>query len=238
MNCFGKGETLKFHQEFLWLTLDNGISIQYGSSDDDKAIFEDYLKDKKVLKKIIESIKNTTTEKNISEEDSVSLRIPVKDMESGYLIRDEEVLHHYQNIFYIGDTESNNPSRGFISFDISGLPADITIESAEFTTAPFNSLGNAYTFFPVGIFLTEWGAVSIFTFEYDLPGVLLGECENENIICNSGALKDELQNKINAGAQRFQIMVYLTGIDTNGDSHWDGWSYAIPEVNLDIVYRP
>lgn len=52
-----KGETLKFHQEFLWFTLDNGINIQYGSRNDDKALFEDYLKDKKVLKKIIESIK-------------------------------------------------------------------------------------------------------------------------------------------------------------------------------------
>lgn len=56
-----KGETLKFHQEFLWFTLDNGISIQYGSRNDDKALFEDYLKDKKVLKKIIESIKYSSS---------------------------------------------------------------------------------------------------------------------------------------------------------------------------------
>ena len=88
----GKGETLKFHQEFLRLTLDNGIRIEYGSRDDDKAIFEDYLKDKKVLKKIIESIKNTTT---VTAETTLTTKNVTKIIDNKEL---QEFIGYWSNI--------------------------------------------------------------------------------------------------------------------------------------------
>jgi len=51
----GPGETLFFHNEFLWFSLEDGTEIEYGSLPDEEATYQDYLDVKEDLVKIVES---------------------------------------------------------------------------------------------------------------------------------------------------------------------------------------
>ena len=64
-------------------------------------------------------------EKAIKEDVSQEANIATTELgvviyECGYLIRNEEVLHKYDFIQYIGDTGQNNPCRGFTGFETNG----------------------------------------------------------------------------------------------------------------------
>lgn len=51
----GPGETLAYHNEFLRIALEDGTKIEYGSRYDEEALYDDYLKIKDELIKIVES---------------------------------------------------------------------------------------------------------------------------------------------------------------------------------------
>jgi len=164
-----------------------------------------------------------------------SLKIHAKDFESGYLIRDEEPYKPGANIFFIGDSGSNNPSRNFLSFDISGF-SGISVTSVEFRANPYTTWGDASGLFPIGIFVADRGAVLIYTCDFDQSGILAGNYSSQNIVFSSESLRNELTGKISSGSSRFQIMIYFTGAETNSNNGWDGYSYGVPSANLTISY--
>ena len=165
------------------------------------------------------------------EKNLASTKLRVEIYESGCLIRNEEVLHKYDFIQYVGDTSSNNPCKGFISYDITPL-AGVTIESVILTLAPFRGCGDPSSFYPISIFVTGWGAEPIIRSDFDLSGILVGQFSNENIECTTDSLKDELQRSIDDGKNRFQLMFYFTGLETDSDNQWDGWSYSAQDDDL------
>ena len=160
-----------------------------------------------------------------------STKLRVEIYESGYLIRNEEVLHKYDFIQYVGDTDHNNPCKGFISYDITPL-AGVTIESAILTLAPFRGGGDPSSFYPICLYATSWGTRSLTQSDFALAGILVGQSYSENIECTTDSLKDELQRAIDDGKDRFQLMFYFTGIETDSDNQWDGWSYSAQADDL------
>ncbi|MBC8387823.1 MAG: hypothetical protein H8E13_07220 [Actinobacteria bacterium] len=162
---------------------------------------------------------------DIQEANITTTELKVVIYECGYLIRNEEVLHKYDFIQYIGDTGQNNPCRGFISYDIASI-SGVTVESVQLTLTLFRGESNPLSFYPISFYVTSWGSKPVNQSDYALTGILVGQSYNENIVYGSTTLKDKLQRAIDDGKDRFQIMFYFTGLETNGNNQWDDWTYS------------
>ena len=143
---------------------------------------------------------------------------------------------------YIGDSERNNPVRGFISFDISGLPSNAIVVAADLKI--YDALQNGVPDPPLieGVYLAKvyWGDTEITLGDYDLPKAPLGEYSGDGteIHCGCGAtdLIQAIQNSINNGQPRTQFMIRHKGIQSNNNGIWDGWRYQSAELILYISY--
>jgi len=142
---------------------------------------------------------------------------------------------------YVGDSERNNPVRGFISFDISGLPPGAIVVEAHLEIK--NPLQNGVPEPPLmeGIYLAKvyWGPRGIELGDYDLPKAPLGEYSGSGleIDCHSTALIEAIQNSINNGQPRVQFLIRHKGIQSNNNGIWDGWRYQTAELVIHIAYH-
>jgi hypothetical protein len=59
-----------------------------------------------------------------------------------------------------------------------------------------------------------------------------------NFICTSPELKNEIHKAINDGKQRFQIMMFFTGMATDNDNSFDYTYYEDANTSLYITYTP
>ncbi|MBD3181422.1 hypothetical protein GF312_03960 [Candidatus Poribacteria bacterium] len=170
---------------------------------------------------------------------TISRELNVKISEVGYMISGEDVLHPYEAVQYIGDTAKNNPCRGYISYDISSL-SGVNVESAFLELGPpYERYGDTSAFYPISIYSASWGARALNPGDFGLAGNLIGESNNEIIEISSDVLKGELQQAIDDGAVRFQIIFYFKGLETDNDNQWDGLTYsAQANGNFIINYTP
>jgi len=154
--------------------------------------------------------------------------------EGGEIIRNE--IAHPGNFPYIGDTDTNQPVKGFISFDITGL------SGAEVVYVHL-ALGNEI---PAGdnpselieavwLEVVDWGNGQIEYNDYNLNGILVMESENPNFSCVDGRLIDELRKAITDGKERLQLRIRHKGFSSDNDNMADGWSYQ--NIKLWVTYR-
>jgi len=191
-----------------------------------------------------ETVEEIEEMEDLEEEDATvqvieqTIELSVEIYEGGYLIENEEVLHKYDFIQYAGDTENNNHCKGFISYNLSPL-LGMTVNSAVFRLSPFVEQGNPSSFYPISFYATEWGERPIVSSDFNLSGILFHQSNTEGIDCTSIDLKNELQSAINNGKSRFQIIFYFTGVESDNDNEWDGWTYsAQANGQLTINYIP
>jgi len=170
---------------------------------------------------------------------TISTELNVKIGEVGYLIREEDVLHPQAAVQYIGDTAKNNPCRGYISYDITPL-SGATVESALLRLGPpFIGYGNISSFYPINLYSTTWGNRPLIKSDFGLTGNLIGQSYSDNIEIGSDDLRDAIQDAIDNGKTRFQIMFYFTGLETDFDNQDDGLTYSAQAAgNLTVNYIP
>jgi hypothetical protein len=186
----------------------------------------------------IEEIEDLEEEDTTVQAVEQTIELSVEIHECGYLIENEEVLHKYDFIQYVGDTENNNHCKGFISYNLSPL-LGTTVNSAVFKISPFVEQGNPSSFYPISFYAAEWGQRPILSSDFNLSGTLFHQSNTKDINCNSIDLKNELQSAINNGKSRFQIIFYFTGVESDNDNEWDGWTYsAQANGQLTINYIP
>jgi len=167
---------------------------------------------------------------------TVSAVLPKVESEIGCVRSDKNVFEGWQ--FGVGDDSFNLAYRGFLSFDIFGL-AGATIQDAVLTVNKFagwdpSHLGQLW----LGV--VDYGAHPLIAQDYDLAGVPLQSFPanaSASVICNSAALKTQLQNAINAGKSRFQIRLHFS-VPTDNDGAMDYWVYEDDGVNFNITYTP
>ena len=163
-----------------------------------------------------------------------SLDLPKKSSEGGYLEYGGETFAG-GNV-YAGDSASNKPCVGFISFDISSL-AGKTISSAKLKFNGSSIQGNPLSYcdsFWVNV--AEWGAEPIVQKDFKLSGTAIQSFTSPDITCTADKLKSEIQKAINSGKARFQIRVHFAGPYTNNNSARDGWEYAQQSINLSVTF--
>jgi hypothetical protein len=164
-----------------------------------------------------------------------TLDVPKKSAEGGYLEYGGETFAG-GNV-YAGDSSSNKPCVGFISFDITPLAGKtVTAPKLTFTGSSVQGAPLSYcdSFW---LNVADWGAEPIVQNDFNLPGIAIQSFISPEITCNADKLKSEIQNAINAGKTRFQIRVHFAGPYTNNNSAKDGWEYAQQSINLNVSYQ-
>ncbi len=186
---------------------------------------EDTIEEEEETVEEIEEMEDLEEEETIVQAVEQTVELSVEIYECGYLIENEEVLHKYDFVQYAGDTENNNHCKGFISYNLSPL-LGMTVNSAIFRLSPFVEQGNPSSFYPISFYAAEWGQRPILSSDFNLSGTLFHQSNTEDIDCTSIDLKNELQLAINNGKSRFQIIFYFTGVESDNDNEWDGWTYS------------
>jgi len=164
-----------------------------------------------------------------------SLDLPKKTDEGGYLEYGGET--YAGGDIFAGDSGSNKPCVGFISFDITGI-AGKTIEAATLTLSSAAVQGNPLAYLDAfWINVVEWGAGPIVQSDFTLPGTAIQSFNSSSVTCTAEKLKTELQKAINNGKTRFQVRVHFSGPYTDNDDSSDGWEYTQANVKLNVKYN-
>ncbi len=167
------------------------------------------------------------------DQEPVNINLPRKEDEGGYIEFGGGTFTGGD--IYSGDSDSNKPSSGFISFDISGL-AGKTVDSASLTFSNSSVSGDPLSFFEaLWINVLDWGAEPISQNDFSLSGIPIASYNTPNITCNVSKLVEELQKAINAGKSRFQIRIHFSGPYTDDDDSSDGWKYTQGNVNINVT---
>jgi hypothetical protein len=164
-----------------------------------------------------------------------STDLPKKTNEGGYLEYGGETFAGGD--IFAGDSGSNKPCVGFISFDITGI-ADKTIEAATLTLNNASVQGSPLAYLDAfWINVVDWGAGSIVQSDFKLPGTAIQSFNSSSVTCTAEKLKTELQKAINKDKTRFQIRVHFSGPYTDNDDSSDGWKYTQANVKLNVKYN-
>lgn len=177
----------------------------------------------------------STTAPSTTSPQQPALDLVKKTAEGGYLEYGGETFAG-GNV-YAGDSSSNKPCVGFVSFDITPLAGKtVTAVSLAFTGSSVQGSPLSYcdSFW---INYVDWGAEPIVQSDFNLPGVAIQSFTSPTITCNADNLKTGIQNAITAGKTRFQIRVHFSGPYTNSNSTKDGWEYAQQSINLNVSYK-
>ena len=148
---------------------------------------------------------------------------------------------------YIGDTDDNCISRGFISFDISAL-AGVSIIKAELqmiNPRVMNSpafMSTAFTSKKSGLTIEKvsWGRRVLNAADYSLPGNFISNHRGPNIVLESfmgGAnpnLAEALQRSVNERNSRFQLRIRFENEVSNNDHTDDGVIFQTSNIRLVI----
>ncbi len=167
------------------------------------------------------------------DQEPISLNLPRKENEGGYIEFGGGTF--IGGDIYSGDSDSNKPCSGFISFDISSL-AGKTVDSASLTLTSSSVSGDPLAFFEsLWINVVDWGAEPINQNDFNLSGIPIASYDTPNITSNLSKLTEELQKAINAGKSRFQIRIHFSGPLTDYDNSNDGWKYTQGNINMSVT---
>jgi hypothetical protein len=167
---------------------------------------------------------------------SISAALSKVESEVGCVRNDNLVFEGWD--FGVGDDFQKLSYRGFVSFDISGIPG-ATIQDAVLTVNK-SSGWDTSSLEDFWIGAVDYGSHPLIAQDYNLTGIPLQSfpaSASASVTCNSAALKTQLQNAINAGKQRFQIRLHFS-VPTDNDNAMDYWVYESQGINLNITYTP
>jgi len=159
--------------------------------------------------------------------------LPIVTGEGGDLSNKPSV--YIGSIHRVGDCLNNYAYKGVISFDITGF-SGANINSAKLTASSNNQQGNLSSFKPLYILSVNWGVGQ--PSDFNMTGKYVAQVSYYDFICTSPELKNEIQKAIDNREQRFQIMLYFSGMLTDNDNNFDMWIYNDCDINLNIVYNP
>ena len=135
---------------------------------------------------------------------------------------------------YAGDTIRNKPCAGFVSFDISGL-AGGTIQSASISFICSAGYGDPLSpFDELRLYDCYWGPRPVGQQDLLSLGYQIAAYDIATFACDSQVLVNAIQENVNSGMPRFQIMIHFAGY-CDGDGIADGWEYSQDNIKLKIT---
>jgi hypothetical protein len=164
-----------------------------------------------------------------------AMEVPIVVMEGGRVRQDENIW--VGNSYMVGDTSINLAIRGYVSFDITGL-SGATVESAELSVNHIVTAGNCDSFRPLWVVSVNWEPGHIMTGDFNLTGDPIDNFSTASFSTDTDKLRIYLQNAIDSGRDRFQLMFLFTGMLSDGDNFADYWGYNSSGIKLDVTYTP
>jgi len=159
---------------------------------------------------------------------------------SGYIVEDTGVYIAGDSSgipsIFIGDTATIKQSKGFLSFNISGLTGAtvlqswLTINNIEHVGDPSSLISDFL------VYAYDYGP-SLEMADYRTGGTRLDRFAPDtiNIEISTDALDDAVQRSIDAGNDNFQLKLAFTNENGNGQS--DGYNIFMSDVILEVSYR-
>ena len=145
--------------------------------------------------------------------------------ETGYVRSDGQVV---PRIIYVGDDESNRPLQGFISFDISGIPARATISQVVVDFSDYDSIyGNPFgSLGCLRAYLHDYGILDGGDYFVGTPaGSLISFCSVGDLSARSSAsIRDALQAKVSDSRLQMRLQFIDATTDGDGDSDLVTWT--------------
>jgi hypothetical protein len=141
------------------------------------------------------------------------------------------------NDIWIGDNAVNVPYRAFITFDLSPLPADITIESAQFSARQLAPVGSPYNLGPVQAnhvtFPTLNGLGSLQAMS--IPGTYSTNAasESKSIDVTSQLVDDIAHRATRSDRSQYRLQIDLA---TNNDGVADRAVFALGTFQMGVIY--
>jgi hypothetical protein len=164
-----------------------------------------------------------------------AMEVPIVVMEGGRIRQDENIW--VGNSYIVGDTNTNLAIRGYVSFDITGL-SGATVESARLSANHIITSGNCDLFRPLWVTSVNWEPGHITSSDFNLSGDPIASFTTPSFSTSTSKLKIYLQNAIDSGRDRFQLMFMFTGMLSDSDSFSDNWAYNDSGIKLNITYYP
>ena len=155
--------------------------------------------------------------------------------EGGYL--EDGGVTNCSGCVYAGDTNNNEPCKGFMSYNISGL-AGATITDAKLTFTLKKKWDDPSFYGDLYINTIYWGPTPIDQGLFGTSGTAIqgfSSSGSGSFTCIDSKLEEELQKAINDGKPRFQIRIHFAGTSTDSNSDWDGWEYDQSQVVLNVT---
>jgi len=137
--------------------------------------------------------------------------------------------------YFVGDDSANRAIRGYVSFDITGLNGAI-VESAQLDINHSSLDGNCDAFCPLWVVSVNWEPGPITIGDFNLSGDPIASFYSPDFSTDTDKLKIYLQNAINSGRDRFQLMFLFTGMLSDSDNSSDTWGYIDYGIRLNITY--
>jgi hypothetical protein len=164
-----------------------------------------------------------------------AMEVPIVVIEGGKMRQDEATW--VCNSYNVGDTNTNLGLRSYVSFDITGL-SGATIENAELSVNCIATSGNCSSFCPLWVVSVNWEPGHIMPGDFNLTGDPIDNFSTASFSTDTDNLRIHLQNAIDSGRDRFQLMLLFTGMLSDNDSFPDYWAYSDSSVALNITYYP
>ena len=165
----------------------------------------------------------------------VTINVPVINSEGGYVEYNNYI--NYGGCLYAGDSNTDRPCKGFISFDITGL-SGATINSA-YMTFNIKSVYGSGGLGSLCVGTHNWGTNPIYNSLYDDGYATgLGYYETPSFTISNVLLKNALQGNILYHMPRFQVVIAFTGGGSDVNGAWDGWEYRQSDITLTVNYTP
>ena len=159
---------------------------------------------------------------------------PVVASESGSVRSDGAVLSPRN----VGDTNDNTSSQGFLSFDISAIPAGATITEVKIDFSNYDMLGDPFSLGCLRMYSQNYGALDSGDYYAGSP---LGAISRW---CNAGELSaisvdDDLKSIVQAavGGSRVRFRVQFNDTATNSNGVADMVRLGV-NIKLIITYNP
>lgn len=162
--------------------------------------------------------------------------VPIVWQEGGSISPDE-IGYRIANNHIVGDTYTNEQCKGFISFDITNL-SGANITGATLTVNNSRIIGDPSGFIPLWVSSANWEPGNIVLDDFNIPVDLIQEFSTLSFICDSPNLKSYIQDAINSGRDRFQVVLFFNGMATDNDNDYDIWEYSDYGINLEVFYTP
>jgi len=162
-----------------------------------------------------------------------TLNLPFMSDESGWITKSGQVGTGSDHRPQAGDFNNNDIVRGFLSFDLTSIPRNATVQSARLIL-PESAQGTGDVFPKFGSLKFEavWYGLSLIPQAYDSPGylVLQNAYGQSSVIGVTAGVEKAIQQ----GYRRFQIRFsFSLGTDNDGS----GEIYWVPDApSLEVVY--